>query len=153
MLSSSSPLIVVLRSLNYSHIVSDYAEDLTNTYDSMKLPRITKRLSSIAESLDKQTEAAKSINEFSKTNAIKDLQAKINEINKFSAAKFENRAFKAEQENQAAKEQPAKDAANKETPKEAPKEESKEAAKEAPKDTSKDSTKLSKQILADDLLI
>lgn len=95
---SSSPLVVVLRSLNYSHIVSDYADDLTNTYDSMKLPRIEKRIESISESLTKQIEVAKQINEYSKTDNLKQLQEKINEIIKFSAAKYENRKFKPEAE-------------------------------------------------------
>ena len=93
---STSPFVTVMRSLNYTHIVEGFSDDLVEAYDSMKLPRIEIRLKAISESFDKQVETAKNINNFSKTDSIKQLSEKLNEINKFSETRYESRAFKPE---------------------------------------------------------
>ena len=93
---SNSPFISVLRSLNYTTIVSGLSDNLVSAYDSMKLPKMKTRMDSLNESLDKQIDCVKSIEEFDKSNKITNLDEMIKQIIDFSEQKYENREFKLE---------------------------------------------------------
>lgn len=93
---SSSPFITLLRSLNYTSIVHGLADNLVDTYDGMKLPKMETKIKSISESFDKQTEQAKYIGEFNKENSLAELTEIMKDINKFCEEKFQNRKFKIE---------------------------------------------------------
>lgn len=91
---STSPFVTALRSLNYSHVVENFSGDLVNAYDTMKLPRIEKRIKAMNNSFDNQVKVAKVTNEFAASNSIKELTEKIKEIRDFSAVRYSGRVFK-----------------------------------------------------------
>ena len=94
---STSPFVTVLRSLNYSHVVENFSNDVVDSLDNMKLPRIEIRMKAMIEAFDKQLDSAKKVNEYSKTDNVKVLSDKLKEINELCGSFYENRAFKEEE--------------------------------------------------------
>ena len=93
---SSSPFISILRSLNYTNIVSGLSDNLVSSYDSMKLPKMKTRMDNLNNSINKQLECVNAIQEFAKSNKVAQLDEMLKEIISYSEQKYENREFTSE---------------------------------------------------------
>jgi hypothetical protein len=93
---SVSPFVTALRSLNHVHLVEGFSKELIIAYDTMKLPRIEKRIKAMNSSFDNNVTTAKATNEFATAEKLKELSEKIKEISDFSAKRYSGRVFKNE---------------------------------------------------------
>ena len=85
---SNSPFIGILRSLNYTNIVSGLSDNIVSSYDGMKLPKMANRIHSLEDSLTQQISSCEQVLKFSNSNNLSNLDSMIKEINSFYDEKF-----------------------------------------------------------------